>query len=75
MVELVEEPLRAPEGPIPSMLNHPLGLNIQHILEDLDMGSEESVGMEDENIRPSTAAGTKTPRKPLSPISEIGASS
>jgi hypothetical protein len=28
MVGLVEEPLRAPEGPIPSMLDHPLGSNI-----------------------------------------------
>jgi hypothetical protein len=56
------------------MLNHPLGLNIQHILKDLDIGLKESVGMEDENIRPSTAVGTKTPGKPLSPISELGAS-
>jgi hypothetical protein len=71
----VEELIRALEGPIPSMLNQPLGSNIQHILKDLDMESEESVGMADDNTRPSTTAAVKTPQKPLSPISEAEASS
>jgi hypothetical protein len=68
VVKSVEEPLRALDGPIPSMLNHPLGLNIHHILDDLDMESKESVGMADDNIRPSTAAAVRTPQKFLSPI-------
>jgi hypothetical protein len=72
---LVEEPLRVPEGLIPSMLDHPLGSNIQHILEDLEMGSKESVGMVDNNLGPSTVAVAQTPRKPLSTIPETGASS
>jgi hypothetical protein len=72
---VAKEPLQAPEGPIPSLLNHPLGSNIQHILEDIDMDSEESVGMADDNIGPFGAAAAKTPQKPLSPISEAGSSS
>jgi hypothetical protein len=75
MVGLVEEPLQAPEGLTPSMLDHPLGSNIQHMLEDLNMGSEDFVGMEDDNLRPSTAAAAKTSRKTLSPILEAEASS
>jgi hypothetical protein len=39
------------------------------------MESEESVGMVDDNMGPSTATVVKTPRKPLSPISKMGASS
>jgi hypothetical protein len=57
------------------MLNHPLGSNIQHILEDLDMGSEDSVGMVDENLGPFTVAAAQTPRKPLSTILKMGVSS
>ena len=52
-VELVaEELIQAPDGPIPSILCHPLGSNIQHILEEIDMESEESVGMGDDNMGP-----------------------
>jgi hypothetical protein len=72
---VVEGPLRAPEGHIPSVLNHPLGSNIQHILEDLDLKLEESVGMADDNMGPFVSAATKTPQRPLSPILEVGASS
>jgi hypothetical protein len=72
---VLEEPLQAPGGLIPSILNHPLGSNIQHILEDIDMDSEESAGMEDDNMGPSTAAAARTPQKPLSPISEVRATS
>jgi hypothetical protein len=75
MVGLVEKPLQAPKGLTPSMLDYPLGSNIQDILEDLDMGSEDSVGIVDDNLRPSTAAAAKTPRKTLSPILEAEASS
>jgi hypothetical protein len=57
------------------MLNHPLGSNNQHILEDLDMESKESVGMADDNMGLSTTTAIKIPRKPLSPIPEVGASS
>jgi hypothetical protein len=75
-VELVaEEPMQASGGPIPSILNQPLGSNIQHILEDLDMDSKEPVGMVDDNMGPSIVVATKTPRKPLSLIPEVGASS
>ena len=38
---VAEEPIQAPGSPIPSILNHHLGSNIQHILEDIDMDSEE----------------------------------
>jgi hypothetical protein len=74
-VGLVEEPLRVPKGPIPSMLDRPLGSKIQHILKDLEMGSEESIGMADDNLGPCTADVAQAPRKPLSTILEIGASS
>jgi hypothetical protein len=47
MVE--EEPLRAPEGSI-HILSQPLGSNIRHILEEIDMMSEDSVGMADNNM-------------------------
>jgi hypothetical protein len=75
VVGLVEEPLQAPEGPIPSVLNHPLGSNIQHILEDIDVESEDSVGMADDNLGPFTVAAVHTPRQPLSTIPEQGVSS
>ena len=71
----VEEPIQAPNGPIPSVLGHPLGSNIRHILEELDMESEESVGMADHHSGPPNAAVKKTPRKPMSPIPEVRASS
>jgi hypothetical protein len=74
-VGLVEEPLRVPKGPIPSMLDRPLGSKIQHILKDLEMGSEESIGMADDNLGPCTADVAQAPRKPLSTILETGASS
>jgi hypothetical protein len=73
-VGLVEEPLKTSEGSIPFMLDRPLGSNIHHILEDLEMGFEGSVGMADNNLGPSTTAATQTPRKPLSTIPETRAS-
>ena len=72
---VAEEPIQAPNGPVPSILCHPLGSNIQDILEDFDMDSEESVGMRDNHMGPSNAAVEKTPRKNLSLIPETGASS
>jgi hypothetical protein len=72
---LVEEPLQAPEGSIPSVLNHPLGSNIQHILEDIDVESEDSVGMADDNMGLRTVAAAQTSRQLLSTILEQGASS
>jgi hypothetical protein len=71
----LEELIQVLGGRIPSILNHLLGLNIQHILEDINMDSEESIKMADDNMGPSTAVATKTPRKPLSPIPEVGATS
>jgi hypothetical protein len=56
-----EENLRAPEGPIPSLLNKPLGSNIQHILDNIDMESKDSVGMADDNMGPSPLAVTRAP--------------
>jgi hypothetical protein len=70
-----EEPLQAPEGSIPSILDHPQGLNIWHILEDIDMESKESVGMAGDNMGPSTTVAAKTPQKVLSPIPEARTSS
>jgi hypothetical protein len=72
---LVDEPLMAPEGSIPSMLNRQLGSNIQHILEDLEMASEDSVGMADENLGPFVETVGHVPQGPLSTIPEAGASS
>ena len=57
----LEEPIRAPDGPIPSALGHPLGSNIQHILEEIDMESEESVGIVDHHSGPPNAAVEKAP--------------
>ena len=62
---IVEESIQAPAGPIPSILCHPLGSNIQHILKDIDMDSEESVGMRDNHTRPPNAAVKRTPPKTL----------
>jgi hypothetical protein len=72
---LVDEPLVAPKGPIPSVLNRQLGSNIQYILEDLEMASEDSVGMADENLGPFVATTEHVPQGPLFTISEAGASS
>jgi hypothetical protein len=72
---LVDEPLMAPEGPIPSVLNRQLGSNIQHILEDLEMASEDSVGMANENLGPFVETAGHVPQGPLSTIPEAGASS
>ena len=52
----------------------PLGSNIQHILEDIDIESNESMGMRGDNMGPSTAAIEKIPREPLCPIPEVGSS-
>ena len=54
---VLEEPLQGVGGPIPttSILGHPLGSNIRHILEDLDFESEDSVGMKGNNMGHSIA--------------------
>ena len=70
---VAEEPIQAPGGPVPLVLCHPLGSNIQDILKDIDMDLE--VGMGDNHMGPSNAVIEKTPRKHLSPISEARASS
>jgi hypothetical protein len=72
---LIDEPLMVPEGPIPSMLDRQLGSNIQHILEDLEVVSEGSVGMADENLGPFMETNGHVSRGPLSPIPEVGTSS
>ena len=58
-VPVLEEPLQVIGGPIPtgSILAQPLGSNIQHILEDLEFKSEDSVGMKGNNIGHPTADG------------------
>ena len=61
---VVEESIQAPVGPIPSILCHPLGLNIQCILEEIDLESKESVGMGDNQTGPPNAAVEKTPQNP-----------
>ena len=71
----VGEPIRAPDGPIPSALGHPLGFNIQHILKEIDMESKESVGIIDHHSSPSNVTVEKAPRKSMSPIPEVEASS
>ena len=73
--QVVKEPIQAPDGPIPSALGHPLGSNIQHMLEKIDMELKESVRMVDHHSGPPNAAVEKAPRKPMSPIPEVGASS
>ena len=72
---VAEEPIQALGGPIASILNHPVDSNIQHILKDIDMDLEESMGMGDYNIGPSIAAAEKTSQMPLSLIPEVGVSS
>jgi hypothetical protein len=50
VAQVVEEgPLRVPEGSIP-ILSQPLGSNIRHILEEIDVISKDSVGMADDNM-------------------------
>jgi hypothetical protein len=73
--ELVKEPLGVPEEPIPSMLNQQLGFNIQHILEDLEMASKDSVRMTGENLEPFVATAGQAPQGPLPTIPETEASS
>ena len=77
--QVLSESLQAPGGPIPtaSILGHPLGSNIQHILEDIDLESEDLVGMKDDNMgHPTTKMEVaKAPLKPLSPIREAGTTS
>ena len=73
---VLEEPLQVIRGPIPELvLDHRLGSNIQHILEDLDLESEDSVGMHGDNSRhPATyEEADQALIKPLSPIPEEGA--
>ena len=70
----VEEPIRAPKGPLPPSLGHPLSSNIQHILEEIDIESKESVGMVDHHSGPLNAAVEKAPWRPMSQIPEVGTS-
>ena len=73
---VVEEPIKAPGGPIPSVLCHSLGSNIQHILKEIDMDSKEFMGMGDNHMgHPMLQLRRPPPKKPLSPIPEAGASS
>ena len=64
---VLKEPLPVIGGPIPELvLDHPLGSNIQHILEDLDSELEDFVGMQGENSgHPATHEGIN--QLPLSP--------
>ena len=78
---ILVELLQAPRGPIPteSILGHPLGSNIQHILEDLDLKSEDLMGMGKGTAtvrRPSIHVEVVKPQaRPLSPIQEAGTTS
>ena len=56
-----------------SILGHLLGLNIQHILENLDLESEDLVGMKDDNMGHLTTKEevVKAPLKPMSLIREV----
>jgi hypothetical protein len=69
-----EEPLRVPEGSIP-ILSQPLGSNIQHILEEIEMMSDDSVGIAGDNMGVSPKAATGVLGRTLSPILETGNSS
>jgi hypothetical protein len=69
-----EEPLRVPEGSIP-VLSQPLGSNIRHILEDIEMMSDDSVGLAGDNMGTSPKAAEGVPGRALSPIPELGNSS
>jgi hypothetical protein len=63
--------------PMESTLGHPLGLNIQDILEDFDLELENLVGMGDNNVgHPIAEVEIIRPQpKPLSPIREEGTTS
>jgi hypothetical protein len=69
-----EEPLRVPEGSIP-VLSQPLGLNIQHILEEIEMILDDSVGIAGDNMGASPKAVAGVLGRTLSPIPEAGNSS
>jgi hypothetical protein len=69
-----EEPLRAPEVSIP-VLSQPFGSNIWHILEDIEMMSDDSVGLAGDNMGASPRAADGVPVRELSPIPEVGNSS
>jgi hypothetical protein len=69
-----EEPLRVPEGSI-HMLSQPLGSNIRHILEDIEMMSDDSLGLAGDNMGASPKAAKGVPGRALSPIPEVGNSS
>jgi hypothetical protein len=69
-----EEPLRIPEGSIP-VLSQPLGSNIRHILEDIEMMSDDSVGVAGDNMGTPLKAAEGVPGRALSPINEVGNSS
>jgi hypothetical protein len=66
-----EEPLRVPEGSIP-VLSQPLGSNIQHILEDIKMMSDDSVGVAGDNMGASPKVAEGVPGRVLSSIPEAG---
>ena len=74
-----KRPLQVPVDLIPpeSILGHPLGSNIQDILEDFDLELDNSVGMEDENVGgPTTEVESVRPQPhPLSPVREVGTTS
>jgi hypothetical protein len=55
-----EEPLRVPEGSIP-ILSQPLGSNIRHILENIEMMSDDSMGLADNNMGTSPKAAEGFP--------------
>jgi hypothetical protein len=69
-----EEPLRVPEGSIP-MLSQPFGSNIRHILEEIEMMSDDSVGVAGDNMGTPLKAAEGVPGRALSPIPEVGNSS
>ena len=75
---ILEELLQVIGGPIPELdLDQPLRSNIQHILEDHNLELEDSVGTQGENFEhpdPHEEVDHAL-AKPLSPISEEGASS
>ena len=69
---VLAEPLQVPKGPIPkkSILGHPMGSNIQDILDDLDLESENSIGMRADNVGHPTAEA-EVVRPPLERLSLI----
>jgi hypothetical protein len=69
-----EEPLRVPEGSI-HVLSQPLGSNIRHILEEIEMMSDDSVGVAGDNMGTPLKAAEGVPVRALSPIPEVGNSS